>query len=67
MPDKLVVTGETRAEAISENECRRVHRAHVDAKIFGLGGMLESRLMADMGKSYEKGAKFSNTWMKEHL
>lgn len=67
LPDRLIVTGETTTEPVSETQCQRVHLAHVKAKILGIGGMLEQRVLADMIRSYEKAAKYSNTWIETHL
>jgi hypothetical protein len=65
--DRLAVTGVTSTEAISDSQCRRVHVARVEAKIFGVGGMLEKRVLDDMARSYDKAAEFSNQWIADHL
>jgi hypothetical protein len=48
-----------------ENRCRRRARAEVVAKIFGVGGILEKRLLADLEKSYQKSADFTNRYIAE--
>jgi len=63
--DKLQVSGELYTEPDGENQCRRVFEASVDVKIFGVGGMMEKRLVADLEKSYAVGAKFTNQFAKE--
>ena len=65
LPGKVNVTGVTHTEPIDEHSCRRVHLAGVVAKVFGVGGMIESRLLSDMARSYEKAATFSNRWIEE--
>ena len=45
--------------------CLRVAEASVTAKIFGVGGMLEKKMLADMEKSYVKSAAFTNQWLAE--
>jgi hypothetical protein len=65
LADKLTVKGELWCEALGENKCRRIFAAKVTAKIFGIGGMLEKRLVADMEHSYAVGARFTNEFIIE--
>ena len=37
----------------------------VSAKIFGVGGLLEKKMIADLEKSYEKSATFTNAFVAE--
>lgn len=65
LADKLSVTGELFTEPLGEARCRRVFQGDVTAKIFGIGGMLEKRLIEDMQKSYARGAEFTNGYIRE--
>jgi len=37
----------------------------VTAKMFGIGGMIEGRILADIKQSYDKAAEFTNRWIRE--
>ena len=64
LADKVTVKGTLYTKAQGD-KCVRVFDCTVVAKIFGVGGMLEKRLIADMEESYKKGADFSNKWLAE--
>lgn len=64
---KVSIQGALTAEPISDSSCRRVYVARVDARVFGVGGMIEQRLLDDIEKSYDKAAKFTNRWVAEHF
>jgi len=42
MADKISVTGTIRVEAAGANSCTRITEIALEAKVFGLGGMIES-------------------------
>ena len=65
LPDKLTIKGVTKTEALEGGHCMRIYDATVIANIFGVGGMLEKRLLDDISKSYEKAAQFTNRWVAE--
>ena len=62
---KLHITGLLYTEPAGEGKCRRIYESSVVAKIFGVGGMIESRIIADVKASYDKAAEFTNRWVKE--
>jgi hypothetical protein len=62
---KLQISGVQYTEAAGEGKCRRIYDSTVVAKIFGVGGMIESRILADIKASYDKAAEFTNRWVKE--
>lgn len=62
--DKLLVDGELFTEAIDETRCRRIFAVRVTAKIFGIGGMLEKRLLADLEQNYATSARFIDQYVK---
>ncbi len=65
LADKLKVGGELYTEPAGDKQCRRVFEGTVDVKIFGIGSMMEKRLVADLEKSYGAGAKFTNKYIEE--
>jgi hypothetical protein len=64
LADKVTIKG-TLYTKPQGDKCLRVFECTVVAKIFGVGGMLEKRVIADMEESYKKGAEFSNRWLAE--
>jgi hypothetical protein len=62
---KLHITGLLYTQPSGDGKCRRVYESNVVAKIFGLGGMIESRIQSDVKASHEKAAEFTNRWVKE--
>ncbi len=65
LPEKLVITGQMTVEPRGEGQCHRVYVAQVSAKIFGVGGLLENRVLDDLQRSYEKSAAFTKQWLQD--
>lgn len=65
LASKLTIQGELSTTPLSERSCRRVYLARVEARVLGVGGMLEQRLLDDIEKSYNKSAAFTNRWIAE--
>lgn len=65
--DRLVVEGELYTEAIDADRCRRIFTVRVEAKIFGVGGLLEKRVLADLEQNYSASAKFIGKYAQELL
>jgi hypothetical protein len=65
LPGKLSVTGVIHTEPVGDGKCKRIYDSTVVAKVFGVGGMIESRILADVKASYDKAAEFTNQWIKE--
>ncbi len=63
---KLFISGTMHTEPVGEGQCRRIYVNTVVAKVFGIGGMIESRIIQDVRTSYDKAAVFTNRWVKEH-
>ena len=66
LASKLSITGELFTTPINEHSCRRTYVARVEARVFGVGGMIEDRLLNDIERSYVKAAGFTNRWIKDH-
>ncbi len=66
LASKLTITGELSTTPISERSCRRLYVARVEARVFGVSGLIEDRLLDDIEKSYAKSALFTNRWIEQH-
>ncbi|MBK7579142.1 MAG: DUF2505 family protein [Myxococcales bacterium] len=64
LADKVTIKGSLYTKPQGD-KCVRVFDCTVIAKIFGVGGMLEKRIIGDMEESYKKGADFSNKWIAD--
>jgi hypothetical protein len=65
LANKLTIQGELTAQPISDRSCRRIYVPRVEARVLGVGGMIEQRLLDDIEKSYNKSAVFTNRWIAE--
>lgn len=65
MASKLEIHGELSTEPLGEHQCRRVYVGTVVAKVFGVGGMIEQRILDDISRSYNKAAAFTNAWLAD--
>ena len=65
LKDKLLVTGDMHAKPTDDGRCCRSYDAMADAKVFGIGGMIERRILDDWEKSYRKAAEFTTQWLAE--
>lgn len=64
LADKLSVRGTTWLEPLSPQQCNRVFEAQVNVKVFGVGSIIEKRLIADLQLSYNAGAAFTTEYLK---
>ncbi len=67
MANKLTITGELTTKPAGEKKCQRIYVATVEAKVFGVGRLIEQYILDDLQKSYEKAARFTNRWIAERL
>jgi hypothetical protein len=65
LASKLTISGELFTTPLTERSCRRTYVARVEARVFGVGGMIEDRLLNDIERSYAKSAVFTNRWIAE--
>lgn len=65
LSDKLSVQGDTWVEPLSAHQCDRIFEAHVNVKMFGIGSIVEKRLIADLQLSYNAGAVFTAEYLKQ--
>ena len=66
MADKMKNEGTVRCDAVGEGKSRRVVDVIAEAKIFGVGGMIESSLEKSFRTGWGKSAEFINQWVKDH-
>ena len=58
--DKTKVWGNLYCEGWNGKSFTRVSKINVEVKVFGIGGMVESRIMEDLKRSYDVGEKWTN-------
>lgn len=66
MADKTKVSGELWTEKAGDNKLVRRCRMTVEVKVFMVGSMIEERIMDDLKVSYDKGASYTNEWLKKN-
>lgn len=66
MAEKTKIFGDLWCEAKGDKKCVRVVKMTVEVKVMLVGGMVEDRIVADLRTSYDKGAVFTNNWIKKH-
>lgn len=62
---KLTIAGTIRTEPLGDRQCKRIVELTVTAKVFGIGGLVENRILSETKASYDKAAAFTNRWIKE--
>jgi hypothetical protein len=65
LADKILVSGVQSVEETGANSCRRIFDANVEVKIFGVGNLIEKKIVQDLTKSYEVGAAFTDKYLVE--
>lgn len=66
LADKIQVRIQITTQAAGPDRVIRRVNGTVQAKIFGVGGILEKKLIADLEKSYSKSAEFTNQWIADN-
>jgi hypothetical protein len=65
LADKLRVSGVMRVEP-TDKGCRRVVEVENEAKIFGIGGLVESSTEKSLREGWTKGADYMKEWQGKH-
>jgi hypothetical protein len=65
LADKLRQTGTMRIEPVGDNKVRRVTEISMEAKIFAIGGLLESSAEKQLREGWDKSAMFMNQWLAQ--
>lgn len=66
MADKIKQEGTLKIQAAGEGKIRRVVELVIEAKIFGIGGMVESTTEKQLRDGWDTSAVFMNKWLAEH-
>ncbi|HVU05107.1 MAG TPA: DUF2505 family protein [Polyangiaceae bacterium] len=62
---KLTIGGTMYTKPEGDRRVRRIYDTSVVAKVFGVGGMIENRILSEVKTSYDQAAVFTNRWIKE--
>ncbi|MBK8261342.1 MAG: DUF2505 family protein [Nannocystis sp.] len=65
MADKLRQEGTLKVEAIGADKVRRTAELINEAKVFGIGGMIESSAEKSLRDGWDKSAVFMNEWLSK--
>lgn len=65
LADKVTIKGDFWAEPRGEKEIERICDVVIEARIFGVGGMLESYVEKETRQTYELAAQFTNQFIRE--
>ena len=63
MADKMTMGGTVRCERVTDTTSRRIADLQIEAKIFGIGGLIESTSEKQMRDGWDKSAVFMNKWL----
>jgi hypothetical protein len=66
MADKTKVNGELWTEKLGDKKVVRRVRMTIEVKVFMVGSMIEDRITEDLKVSYDKGATYTNEWLKKN-
>lgn len=66
MAEKLKNEGSVRIEAAGAGKVKRVVELIIEAKVFGVGGLIESSTEKQMRQGWEDSAAFMNKWIASH-
>jgi len=66
MAAKLRNEGNVRAKAIGDDKCLRVTELLCEAKVFGVGGLIESSTEKEMRRGWDASAVYMNKWLKDN-
>lgn len=66
MADKIRQEGTLRVQPAGEGKIKRTVELVIEAKIFGIGGMVESTTEKQLRDGWDTSAVFMNKWIAEH-
>lgn len=66
MAERMTTRGEYWVESRGEKKIERICTVDLEAKIFGIGGMLESFIEKQTREAYETTARFTNQYIREN-
>ena len=62
----LTTSGSTRVVADGEGRCRRTDEVNIEAKMFGIGGLIESTVEKEVRASWAKETAYFPRWLQSH-
>jgi Protein of unknown function (DUF2505) len=65
LADKTRNEGQMRIEPIGDNRVRRIAEIVIEAKVFGVGGLLESTFEKELRQGWDRSAIFTNKWIAD--
>jgi hypothetical protein len=65
LAEKLRQEGSLKVEAVGDNKVRRSAELINEAKVFGIGGLLESSAEKSLREGWDKSAAFMNKWIAD--
>ncbi|UQA58131.1 DUF2505 domain-containing protein [Polyangium aurulentum] len=65
MADKIRNEGTMRIEKVGEGKVRRIADIVIEAKIFGVGGLVESSAEKQLREGWDESAVFMNRWIQD--
>jgi len=66
MADKLRNEGTMRIEVVGDKKVRRIAELVIEAKVFGIGGLIESSAEKQLREGWDESAVFMNEWLRTH-
>lgn len=63
---KISNTGSIRAEDLGDGRCTRIDEMQVEARVFGLGSLIERATEDEVTDAWKKTAAFMNDWIERH-
>ena len=66
MAEKMRQEGQLRVEPLGENKIRRHVEMLIEAKVFGIGGMLESTAEKQLKDGWDNSATYMNKYIADH-
>jgi Protein of unknown function (DUF2505) len=64
MADKLIMRGTIRVEPAGDNRCRRSDEVSIEAKMFGVGKLIESSTEGEVRSAWSTEAAFLNRYVR---
>ncbi len=65
MADKTKIEGVMSTSPVGEGQCKRLFVCTIQCSVFGVGGLVEKRVAADLEASYGAAARFTNQFLAE--
>ena len=63
---KITNTGTVRTEDLGDGRCKRIDEMRVEARVFGVGGLIESSTESQVTDAWKQTATFTNAWIRDH-